>query len=227
MPNAVQADWGLIQQLYIQGFTPKVIADKTGVKADTVSIRAHRGKWKELAARAIEAVKGQVPQATEVQTATESALASSSERVRERLARLVERSVAKLEELDIRTPSHALAVNGELEPVMRNAKVLYGWGEALAQPAIRIQVVAQCRLASEPAGYVPSGDQGLGQGKHSFAGGAEGGEAGPIPLSAPMAQVNMPPHNFPTFENVPHGTGPVLDVASEVVRPAVVEDYSI
>ena len=46
MPKALDTDWEAIRALYAAGATAQDIADKTGLKANTIRVKAARGKWK-------------------------------------------------------------------------------------------------------------------------------------------------------------------------------------
>ena len=146
MPQAVQADWNLIREMYTQGLKCAEIEKQTGVKAGTIASRASRCKWTGVALQAKQAVQKLI-KGSEGESA--SKLGDSSERTRSRLARLVERSAERIEEMTLKSPSHALKVNQELESVVRNAKTVFGWTENQQAPAIRIAVLAQVTLTEQ------------------------------------------------------------------------------
>ena len=140
MPQAVQADWGVIQQLYMSGVPVLEIERKTGVKQGTICGRASRARWRELAIRAKEAVQA-------VQEPHEESIGSASKTARERLAKHI---VATLDKLPVPGSWSAGAKQHQaLESTVRNAKTVFGWGESTQAPAVRISILAQSAIVHE------------------------------------------------------------------------------
>jgi len=138
-------DWTLIQSLYLAGKTPKEISLELGVKAQAVSVRASRYGWTASLAKAKQLVRVTKDEDSDTQ---EVGLKSASESTRNSLARVLERSVERIEAMSIPNAKTALKVNAALEPLVRNAKTVFGWNDGEQQSIVRIGVMNTCVVAS-------------------------------------------------------------------------------
>lgn len=145
-PKAI--DWDYIQALYMQGIGPAEIARKTGVKADTISVRATRHGWTGIL-RKTGGPRQDVQITVSTEQPKEDKLAKQSERTRTALADVIARSAEKLAAMPINTPSSALRVNQDAESMVRNAKTVFGWSEGQSAPAVRINILGNATVASE------------------------------------------------------------------------------
>jgi len=92
---ALNVDWNYIQALFIQGFGPKQISEKTGVNPGTIRSRAVRLKWYDLRAKAQLPVPQPFPKS--LNPAGSKALALESQRTQSRLSRVIANQVTALE----------------------------------------------------------------------------------------------------------------------------------
>ena len=140
----VNPDWELIRELYNSGIPLKAIETQTGVKVGTIAARASRARWREIATKAKQLV-----QFTEdCQESTPGAhLDSSSKRVRNALAVDLTRVVDLLEEKPAKSLASALKRQRQLEPAVRNAKVVFGWNEDSQSTLVNINLLAQATIA--------------------------------------------------------------------------------
>lgn len=145
----VKPDWMLVQALYFQGKTPKQIEGETGVKAQSVSVRATRHGWTRSLAKTRLALKGAEDKPKE------GKLDSASEAVRNALGRDLKR-VCDL--IDTSPPSSlpkALKRQQAMVPLVQNAKTVFGWSDQGTSPLVRINVLGTAVIA--PSGQVPDG----------------------------------------------------------------------
>lgn len=99
MPRPLNVDWDFIQALWLQGFTPAVISEKTGVKASSMVSLAYRNGWPRMLART-KAELAKAPQASvvlQVAHCHAKAHADASNRSKHRLSRVVEAQIDALE----------------------------------------------------------------------------------------------------------------------------------
>ena len=133
--QAVQADWDLIQTLYAQGVGPKEISARTGVKADSISSRASRRNWQRLVTATKQVMQEPIREKPEID--------EHSKRTRAALGKFVSRSAELVEqEIPRLTGKRAIRLNQDLEPLVRNAKQVFGWSENSNEPAVRINLPA-------------------------------------------------------------------------------------
>jgi hypothetical protein len=159
--QALQVDWMMIQGLYLKGLTPKQIQAETGVKADTVSNRAFRCKWrKSLVDSAVVVHKRN--QAMAIDEPDTQSLTKHSDSVRNALGRDLTRLCELLETAPPPSLSNALKRQQALEPAVRNAKAVFGWSEGQSQPSVRINVMGTVSVHSgseNGSNAVPAIDQ--------------------------------------------------------------------
>jgi len=151
MPQALQADWNLIRDLYSKGMTPSKIADQTGVQVGTICSRASRGRWKAVAQQANSIVQVEIQHPKqEPESPESSALAKASASVRAALSQELLRSVAALDTLK---PSKRLESQREranvVQTITGTAKTVFGWSDGQSNPSVRINVLSS--FAIEPA----------------------------------------------------------------------------
>ena len=148
-PDDNPIDWTSIQAMYFQGVTPSEISAKTGVKTNTISVMASRKGWAVALRKAKEAGK-----ATKIEIGgnppADSALVKHSERVRKALGRDLERVCELLEDKPPSSLSKALERQSALESVVRNAKTVFGWSEGQSTPAVRISILGDAQIQTEP-----------------------------------------------------------------------------
>lgn len=122
-------DWKKIAALYLEGFLPQAISEKTGIGSNTIRVG--------LAKRGITKVRRE-------QSATVVAnvdLVSSSRNTRTKLAAEVERTLAKVSECDPRKPE-ALNLHADtLQKVAKTASLVHGWGESNAVSVVLAGVI--------------------------------------------------------------------------------------
>lgn len=128
----------LVQTLYLQGHKPFQISAKTGIGQGTIKTWAHRHGW----LRAVNKTKD-IADSTIAPVLAESAnqaLAKASTRTRHRAAKAIEEALDVLP--TVRSWNQAAKVQSQLEPLVRNAKQVFGWSENSTEPAVRINLLA-------------------------------------------------------------------------------------
>lgn len=213
MPTALKADWDLIRHLYLSGTPLDTIVKETGVAKGTIASRANRANWKRTQAAAKSIV--QTPTApVDRREAREPAIdiEHASKTVRSRAAKAISSALDTLTEPgDWKT---AARQQSQLEPLIRNARTVFGWGDDATTSSVRISILAQCVVSDGPS-----------QNKHSFPA-ALGPDAPGGPLLTRGGAIDTPSKNFPILDI---SASPVADVAKGEVDSALgdVEDFSI
>ena len=152
MPVAVQADWGLVQQLYINGLPLREIREKTGVQCATIASRASRYGWKALAQRTKQAVQsGGVEVVGDTQPVESSKASKASALARERLSQELSSCIDTLSSTKqskrLESQSRRASV---VQTLAGAAKVIHGWSESGSQPAVRINILGNATIQPEP-----------------------------------------------------------------------------
>lgn len=152
MAKPIEADWELIKQLYIQGIAPNKIADRVGVKASVISIRASRGRWKQTQSQVISMLK------EESKPILSEAVAEGSIAVRQRLSRHLEQSSALLEQTKAPTSLSALQRQQEaISQYIANCKSIFGWNESSTTKVLDVRSLSAPEpVSTEPAEPTPS-----------------------------------------------------------------------
>jgi len=147
MADATQAqapDWLLAQVLFAQGMPATAIAPRVGASAEAVHKRAQRGQWSRLRD---ETARGMV-KATE--NTIETVLSGYSMDTRKALGRALSEHVAKIPQA--KGWKHAKSLQQDLEPLVRNAKVVFGWDAQDARPTQSIRIgVLNCATVKPPS----------------------------------------------------------------------------
>ncbi len=151
MPQAVQADWNLIRDLYSKGMTCTEIAKETGVQSGTIASRASRGQWKAVATKANSIVQVEIQGSkAESHSGEITGLAKHSAKARQSLSDELLRAV---DTLTATKHSKRLETQGKRASVVQTlasaAKTVYGWSESSAQPLIRMNVLGSIQVQSE------------------------------------------------------------------------------
>ena len=197
-------DWPLIQQLYIQGATLHAISMQCGVKPGTIAARASRNGWRKVATAASE--KMQLIQAREARQAEAEStnLDKASQDARKRVSRSILEALSVLPSPD--DWKTAAKQQTALEPLVRNAKTVFGWGDDAAPCSVRISLLAQAGV------HITVSDN-----KHAFPA-VTAGDATGQPLSTRADAVGELSNNLSDFElSAPSLAGPVMDVACDPV----------
>ncbi|MBU6231553.1 hypothetical protein KGP36_02700 [Patescibacteria group bacterium] len=112
--------------LYLQNIRLGSIVSETGVKQRTLNTWIHRYKWNSLLAatrQTREKIQGRV---LSIQPSPET---PGSNEARQTLAKAVQKAAGKLAELDPKATLKDLRKYGKaLEPLVRSAKIVHGWG---------------------------------------------------------------------------------------------------
>ena len=132
-PATTPTDWAIIQAMYAQGLGPKEISVRTGVSSNVIATRASRGNWSRLTTACASIVHASA------RNAVRDIVDEESGRARKKLSVLIDRHLDKIPEA--RSWKHAASLQRDLEPLVRNAKCVYGWGEPDAAGAVRIGVI--------------------------------------------------------------------------------------
>lgn len=196
MPQAVQADWPLIQTLYASGQQAKAISLQTGVSLSAIQTRAHRGNWRRLAAHAKEIVKVFTSEQSG-DSESDSVLASHSQRARRGLAGVLARSVEQIEQMPIPTGKAALKAAAALVPLVANCKTVYGWADSPNSSPVRVQILAQTAIiGADGIAQEPSPPN-----KHPFSTPSLQENDGGGPLEAGGGLIPTPHKILEVFEN--------------------------
>lgn len=114
---------GLAQALYVQGFGPAVISQKTGVKRETVSTWAKRFKWTAVRDNLAEET------AKACKVVVSNSLERESERMRSQFAGILSNHVSSLAQVPAKANlGHIQKVGQAIEPLARTAKAVFDWG---------------------------------------------------------------------------------------------------
>lgn len=142
MPRPLNVDWNFIQALWLQGLTPAVIAEKTGVKTSSIVSRAYRKGWPELV-RKTKAELAKAPQtsvALQVAEDHAKALVKASQIAQETFSKELHAQAAILSQRPPRRLAD-LANNPAREgrasvvsKLVNTAAKLYGWDAQSTQP---------------------------------------------------------------------------------------------
>jgi hypothetical protein len=136
-------DWLLAQTLFAQGMSPKVIASQVGASLEAVHKRAQRGQWSVLA----DKTRSVAVQCAE--HAVETVLSGYSLDTRKALGRAITEHVAKIP--SAKGWKHANRIQQELEPLVRNAKTVFGWGnDDGSKASVRIGVLNMATVQALP-----------------------------------------------------------------------------
>jgi len=138
MPAPVIADWDLIQTLYIQGLSPKRIMDRTGISQSTIQSRAKRYRWTALRAEL----------ASDLTRAATATLEDLSSRTKNKLGAVIERHTQLVPTAT--TWNKAKEINNDIEPLIRSAKVVFGWGDNDDNAVVRIGIMAGTVIDNVP-----------------------------------------------------------------------------
>ena len=152
VPNAVQSDWEVIRELYLKGVPLRQIQEQTGVQCTTIASRASRKGWKAIALKAKQVMQSmERPISVDSQPSEQGALSKASALVRGKLSDELLRAV---DTLTATKPSKRVETQmrraGVIQTLSGAAKVIHGWSEGSAQPAVRIQVMGNAVIAPEP-----------------------------------------------------------------------------
>jgi hypothetical protein len=149
MPVALQADRGIVQALYMQGFSPPQIAAKTGLNPGTITTWSHRYGWKKARAQATEMVKSVVHASTPILSKT---VAGTSDRVRESLATELEKQVNKLAEIPIAPGLNGLARKATVTKLLVDAaRPVMGWDDQKSSSAVSVESMLDVDIGSRDA----------------------------------------------------------------------------
>lgn len=138
MPAAVDTDWEIIKQLYIQGIPPHKIEERTGVKAKTIHTRATRGQWRRVQAKVIEELRIHTPMLSDhvakASIETRNVLANSLRELSTHIAAPKSKP---------RSLKQAVKLQADLEPAIRNAERIFGWSQQSSTTAFSSQVLSE------------------------------------------------------------------------------------
>jgi hypothetical protein len=136
-------DWLLAQTLFAQGLPHHAIAKRIGANPDAVRQRAVRGQWSQLR-DAIEADSVRV-----VEKTIDHVLAGYSADTRKALGRSIVETAQSIPRP--RGFKHATRIQSELEPLVRNAKTVFGWGnDDGSKASVRIGVLNLATVQALP-----------------------------------------------------------------------------
>lgn len=141
-------DWTVVQALYLQGVKLSTIADQTGANPVAIRSRARRLNWRSSALQ----VQSNIAQSARL------ALIQQSEATKRALGSVITKSAQVLERVQINSKGEACRINADMEPVVRNAKVVFGWRDEETKPIVNIGTLQSITLNTEPA-PVPVQDQ--------------------------------------------------------------------
>jgi len=152
-------DWNYIQALFIQGFGPQQISDKTGVNPGTIRSRAVRLKWYDLRAKVQLPVA--YPNPKSLEAADSKTLALESQRTQARLSRVVANQVTALEShepvtyRDLRNTPKREGYAATANRVIQQAAKLYGWTRARDENCAHVRARASIESRTWPAPPIP------------------------------------------------------------------------
>jgi hypothetical protein len=115
-----------VKLLYFQGVRPEVICSETGVKRGTLRTWINRYGW----LRTVHAAQAMLTKRGErVVSFCPVPESSASQRTRTKLGNALEKVAAKLEEYNPKASLRDIRKVGKaLEPLVRSAKIIHGWG---------------------------------------------------------------------------------------------------
>lgn len=161
MALALQADWEAIQTLYTQGRPAKELAAEFNVTIGAIQSRAARNNWRRLSSLA----------RSSVEQSAKAAVDAVSQEVRTMLGLALRDHVGKVPMA--KGWKHAAKINSELEPLVRNAKAVFGWNDSTSSPLVRINILAKSAVVSDEEKELLSAKTGPseGAGEAPFGGG--------------------------------------------------------
>lgn len=115
-----------VKRLYFQGIRPEVICGETGVKRGTLRTWINRYGWLRTVNAAKVMLEKRETRVLSIQPAPPSA---GSTEARETLAKVIQKAAGKLAEVNPGPNLKELRKVGKaLEPLVRSAKIVHGWG---------------------------------------------------------------------------------------------------
>lgn len=139
------------QALVLQGFANDYIGAKLSIKPQTVQKWRERNGWNAHAdqAKADAVAQREIVQAATVQIVKDSdeTVSKASENARKRTAKAI---LDTLDKLPIpESWSQGAKQQAQLEPLVRNCKAVFGWGEQQAESLVRISLMDSLHLVSD------------------------------------------------------------------------------
>lgn len=150
MALPLQVDWNKVQSMYLKGMTPKQIGELLGIKADSVSARAFRYKWRKslLDSSVIVKAHNDAIQGNEPETPESSHLTKASASVKGSLANALLQATGCLDTLPQSKSLKSRTASAQLLSTLAGVgKTVFGWSEGQSTPSVRINVMANCTLS--------------------------------------------------------------------------------
>ena len=147
MPKPLNTDWNLVQALWLQGFNPTQISEKTGLKLAAIKSRAYRFKWNDLKSKTKAFLKAESEPGLAMAVAKD--LAEQSKRAKEELANVVADQIKLLKANPAKTLAKLSGKNGlaaTTQTIVNTAAKLHSWDSQGNRSLIQIGTLNQLKL---------------------------------------------------------------------------------